>query len=153
MVLFGKASSNMNGNTIALSSRQTSVIYASMTIAGSAGAITTVSGTLYPFGLSQPSQTSIVVPSTEKWYLADFYVDSALTIDVQIQLVVNGIPQALVVNLNSTIVTNSARFVLPTPILIMPNQTFSVNFITYTANSATTAVTQYCFLAFLREPL
>jgi hypothetical protein len=153
MVLFGRSSSNSNGNTIALSSRQTSTLYTTFSIPASAAAVTTVSGTMYPFGLQQPSQTSIVVPSTEKWYLADFYVDSSLSIDVQIQLVVNGIPQALVVNLNSTIVTNSARFVLPTPILIMPNQTFSVNFITYTANSATTAVSENCFLVFLREPI
>jgi hypothetical protein len=152
MVLFGKNMSNSSGNTIALSARQASVIYTTFSIPALAAANTTVSGTLYPFGLTQPSQTSIVVPSTEKWYLADLYVDSALKVDAQFQMVVNGIPQALVVNMNSTIVTNSARFVLPTPILIMPNQTFSVNFITYTPNSASTTLTEHCFLAFLREP-
>ena len=132
--LFGGAPASNGGNALNLTTSQTSVVFTTFSLSASLPASSTVSGVMYPFGLSQPSQVSIVVPSTEKWYLADFYVDSALAVDLQIQFVINGIVQPLVVNLNSTIVSNSARFHLPTPILVMPNQTFSVNAITYTVN-------------------
>lgn len=150
--LFGGAPASNGGNALNLTTSQTSVVFTTFSLSASLPASSTVSGVMYPFGLSQPSQVSIVVPSTEKWYLADFYVDSALTVDLQIQFVINGIVQPLVVNLNSTIVSNSARFHLPTPILVMPNQTFSVNAITYTANGST-AITENVYLAFVRMPV
>lgn len=150
--LFGGSPASNGGNALNLTTSQTSVVFTTFSLSASLPANSTVSGVMYPFGLSQPSQVSIVVPSTEKWYLADFYVDSALTVDLQIQFVINGIVQPLVVNLNSTIVSNSARFHLPTPILVMPNQTFSVNAITYTANG-TTAITENVYLAFVRMPV
>ena len=150
--LFGGSPASNGGNALNLTTSQTSVVFTTFSLSASLPASSTVSGVMYPFGLSQPSQVSIVVPSTEKWYLADFYVDSALTVDLQIQFVINGIVQPLVVNLNSTIVSNSARFHLPTPILVMPNQTFSVNAITYTVNG-TAASTENVYLAFVRMPV
>ena len=150
--LFGGSPASNGGNALNLATSQTSVVFTTFSLSASLPASSTVSGVMYPFGLSQPSQVSIVVPSTEKWYLADFYVDSALAVDLQIQFVINGIVQPLVVNLNSTIVSNSARFHLPTPILVMPNQTFSVNAITYTVNG-TAASTENVYLAFVRMPV
>ncbi len=150
--LFGGSPASNGGNALNLTTSQTSVVFTTFSLSASLPASSTVSGVMYPFGLSQPSQVSIVVPSTEKWYLADFYVDSALAVDLQIQFVINGIVQPLVVNLNSTIVSNSARFHLPTPILVMPNQTFSVNAITYTVNG-TAASTENVYLAFVRMPV
>lgn len=137
---------------VALNAMQTNTVYTTFSIAGSAPASTQVMGTLYEYGLGLPSVATINVPSSEVWHLADVFVQSALTIDLQFQLIINGLIQPLVFNLNSAIVSNNARFKLPTPITIMPNSNFSVNVITYSANSATTAVTEACYVVFLRSP-
>jgi hypothetical protein len=149
----GTASRSAQSGVTYLGASQTAVVYTTFTIAGSAIAFSSSSGNLYIYGLSQPAVTSFVVPSSEMWHLVDIYISSSLSIDAQFQLVVNGIVQPLVIELNSTIVTNSARVKLPTPFTILPNQTISTNFLIYTANGATTSVTENCFLVFVRQPL
>ena len=140
-----------NSNSVGLMGNAQPVqMLVNYTIAGSAAANTVIQGTIYPFGLSQPSQTSIVVPSKETWYLTDVSVNSSLSVDLQFQLTVDGVVQPLAIDLNSTIVTNSGRYKMPIPFKISANSTFSVSAINFTANSATTAVTESATLSILR---
>ena len=140
-----------NSNSVGLMGNAQPVqMLVDFTITGSAAANTVIQGTIYPFGLSQPSQTSIVVPSKETWYLTDVSVNKSLSVDLQFQLTVDGVVQPLAIDLNSTIVTNSGRYKMPIPFKISANSTFSVSAINFTANSATTAVTESATLSILR---
>lgn len=139
-------------NVISLNNAQPMNAQCTATIAASAASGTQYTATVYPYGTTNSGLTTTVVPSNEVWHLAGAYVAASQTTDYNIGFIVNGITQPLLIEANATIVTNSARFVLPTTLVFPPNSSFQVN-ITTLAAAGSSAYTATFYLTFIRQPL
>ncbi len=90
----------------------------------------------YPYGLA--NQPVSVVPSTEVWRIEDLGINSTITPDIVVGLVVNGIQQPLAVDLNSAVFTNSGRLNPVSPYIDIPaNSTFNFTAYLEQANGST----------------
>lgn len=137
---------------VSLNSPQQNFANATFTVPASAPAGSILNCTLYPFGYSQASTASFVIPSNEVWNLLEIYVGESLAVDAQPIFYVNGQTQPFSINLNATISSNSARVPVLTPIAFDPGITLQMSVVTTEANSATTAVDEAFNMLFVRVP-
>lgn len=139
-------------NVISLNYQQPANMQSTATIAASAASGTTYTATVYPYGTTAAGLTTVVVPSNEVWHLMGAYVSASQTTDYNIGFIVGGITQPILIEANAVIVTNSARYQLPTSLVFPPNSSFQVQ-ITTLAAAGSSAYTATFYLNFIRVPL
>ena len=140
-------------NVISLNYAQPANMQATAAVANSTAVGSAVTATVYPYGTAAAGLTTVVVPSNEVWHLTGAYVQASQTQDYNIGFIVNGITQPLLIEANATIVTNSARFVLPTTLVFPPNSSFQVSITLLASTSAGGAFTATFYMTFVRQPL
>lgn len=139
-------------NAISLNNQQPANVQCTATIAASAASGTQYTATVYPYGTSLTGVTNMVIPSNEVWHLIGAYVPSSQTTDYNIGFIINGLTQPLLIEANAIIVTNSAKYSLPTSLVMLPNANVQVQ-ITTLAAAGTSAYTATFYLNFIRVPL
>lgn len=118
------------------------VCLAQFTIAGSAASSSQYTGTLYPNGFQNASQTPYIVPAGRTLHIGDMTVSATPSVDAQLIFTVNGVTQGEQFFLSDIVSSNSAR-VRPTQAIVLgPTDSLSVGLITVAANGSTSAVTQ-----------
>jgi len=118
------------------------VILATFTIAGSAAASTQYTGTLYPNGFQNASQTPYIVPAGRTLHVGDVTVSGTVSVDAQLIFTINGVTQGENFHLSDIVSSNNAR-VRPTQAIVLgPTDSLSVGLITLAANGSTSAVSQ-----------
>ncbi len=140
-------------NVISLNYQQPANMQCTAAVANSAASGTQYTATVYPYGTTQTGVTTVNVPSNEVLHLIGAYVSASQSTDYNIGFLVNGVIQPLLIEANATIVTNSARFVLPSSLVFPPNANFQVTVTMLAAVSSTGAFTGTFYLTFIRAPL
>lgn len=142
----------VSGQT-AVVSLQDKIFPVQFTFAGSAASGTVVTGTVYPFGLNNPStSTSFQIPQGSKYQLVDMYVASTPQVDGQIIFNLNGVPQGENFILSTIVASNSARARIMQPLVLNPGDVFTVQLVSNAANSLTTSNTDTLYLGFVQVP-
>jgi hypothetical protein len=137
---------------VAVTAPQDKPIITQFTWAGSATSGTTVSGTMYPYGFQNPSQTTFQIPAGSGYQLYDIYISGTLQIDGQLIFTVNGVPQGQNFLVSSTNVSNNGRPRPSQQLLLKPMDTISVQMISIAANTLTTSNTDTVVLHFIQVP-
>lgn len=119
---------------------------------GSAAAGTTVTGTMYPYGYQNPSQTTFQVPAGSGYQLYDVYMSGTPQVDGQIIFTVNGVVQGENLVLSTLNVNNQGRVKPSQQLLLRPMDTFSVQVISLAANTLTTSNTDTVTFHFIQIP-
>jgi hypothetical protein len=122
------------------------------TFAGSAASGTTVTGTMYPYGYQNPSQTTFQVPAGSGYQLFDTYVNGTPQVDGQLIFTVNGVVQGENLTISSLNSQVSGRVKPSQQLLLRPMDTFSVQLISLAANTLTTSNTDTVVLHFIQVP-
>ena len=118
------------------------VCLAQFSVTGSAASGTQFTGTLYPNGFQNASQTPYIVPAGRVLHIGDMAVSGTVTTDAQIIFVVDGVTQGENFFLSDIVSSNSARM-KPTQALVLgPADSLAVSIILVAANPNTTAYTQ-----------
>ena len=124
-------------------------IIASATIPGSAPANTVVPVSFsYSLGnINYSNVTTIVIPATQIWFVADMYTNAAPSVDGYVLFYKNGTKllqqSPLLSSLNNQ---NPARSTI-VPMVFEAQTTLNASFVTAAANSSTSAVTDEFFLS------
>ena len=140
-------------NVISLNYAQPANMQATAAIADSAASGTVYTATVYPYGTTSAGLTTVVVPSNEVWHLLNATVPSSQATDYNIGFIVNGLTQPILIEANAVIVTNSARYSLPTSLVFPPNSNFQVQITTLAATGSTGGFTATFYLNFMRVPV
>ena len=121
-------------------------------IAASLAANTTLTGTIYPYGIDDGTTfTAFQVPSGIRYSMVDLYVNAAPQTDGQLAFYLNGNKQGENFFLSSIVVGNTSRSKPSQPIILEEGATFTVKLTTLTTAPAT-AYTQNLILHFLATP-
>ena len=121
-------------------------------VSASMAANTTVTGTMYPYGIDDGTTfTAFQVPSGIRYSLVDLYVNSTPSTDGQLAFYLNGNKQGENFFLSSIVVGNTSRSKPSQPIILEEGATFTVK-LTSLVEAPSTAYTQNLILHFLATP-
>lgn len=124
----------------------------SFSVTASMAANTTLTGTMYPYGIDDGTTfTAFQIPSGIRYSLVDLYVNSTPSTDGQLSFYLNGNKQGENFFLSSIVVGNTSRSKPSQPIVLEMGATFTVKF-TSLVEAPTTAYTQNLILHFLATP-
>ncbi len=128
----------------AVTALQDKVFPTQLTFAASTAVGTIVNGTMYPYGLQNPANTTqFQVPQGSKYQLVDMYLSSAPAIDGQIIFNLNGVPQGENLILSTMVTANSARAKITQPLSLEPGDIITIQVVSSTSSTATLTDTLY----------
>lgn len=141
-----------NVTQVGITALQDRVIPCQFSVTGSAASGSIVNGTIYPYGLNSPiNTTSFQIPAGNQYQLVDAYVSSATTPDFQLIFTLNGVIQGENYIGSTLVASNSARAKVTQPLILNPSDVFAIQIVTLAANG-TAAVTITLYLQFLLVP-
>jgi hypothetical protein len=135
----------------AITALQDKVFPTQFTFAASAAVGTIVNGTMYPYGLQNPANTTqFQVPQGSKYQLVDLYLSSSPGIDGQIIFNLNGVPQGENLILSTLVASNSARAKITQPLTLEPGDIITVQVVSSASSTAT--LTDTLYMHFVQVP-
>lgn len=138
---------------VAVTGMQDKIVPSVFSIAGSAASGALVNGTMYPFGLQNPtSVTTFQVPAGSKYQLVDMYTSGTPSIDGQLVIQLNGITQGENLILSTMNAQANSRAKITQGLVLDPTVTLTVQLVTTAANASTVAVAESLYLHFVQVP-
>ncbi|MEM3265701.1 MAG: hypothetical protein QXH07_07085 [Thermoplasmata archaeon] len=121
-------------------------------VPASAAANTVLTGTIYPYGLSDGTTfTAFQVPSGIRYSMVDLGVSAAPQTDGQVEFYLNGNKQGENFFLSTIVYGNTSKSKPSQPIILVEGATFTVKLTLLTA-APSTAYTQNLLLHFIATP-
>jgi hypothetical protein len=137
---------------VSITGMQDKIVPCNFAIATSAAAGSLLNGTMYPFGLQNPtSVTTFQVPAGSKYQLVDMYTSGTPSVDGQLVVQLNGITQGENLILSTMNAQANSRAKITQGLVLDPTVTLTVQLVTIAANG-TAAATDSLYLHFVQVP-
>ena len=141
-----------NAAQVAVTGVQDKIIPVLFSFSGSATAGTVVNGTMYPFGLQNPtSVTTFQIPAGSKYQLVDMYTSGSPGVDGQLIISLNGVVQGENMILSTMDSQNNARAKITQGLVLDPTVTLTVQLVSTEDNGTATTV-DTLFMHYVQVP-